>query len=197
MCLTRDVTALPPLSSIGLIACCFETCRMKPGRGRALRYMGSSKYLNAPFLSSADDPPSPAVSIDVRGPGSAAMLALVASSSASLFSLAATPSYHVSMASSGLSGKHCFGSTLGNTPPVCGSTTSYFSTAFCKNGTCSSGPRSNWIVCHVTKPCFFSAGTVGLEYPSSFGAGCKLWNAPSERYMNATEDGGVSLKRTS
>jgi hypothetical protein len=159
MCLTLEVTASPPRSSTGLIACCFETCRMKPGRGRALRYMGSSKYLKAPFRSSAEEP-SP--SVDIRGPASAAMRALAASSSASRLSLAATPSYQVSIASSGRSGKHSLGSTFGKMPPDAGSTTSYFWTARCRNGTCSSGPNSNCIVCHVTKPCLLSAGMVGL-----------------------------------
>jgi hypothetical protein len=157
MCLTLEVTASAP---IGKIASCLETCRMKPGLGRVLRYIGSSKYLKAPLRSSAEEP-SP--SVDVRGPASAAMRALAASSSASLLSLAATPSYQVSIASSGLSGKHSLGSTLGKMLPDSGSTTLYFSTALCRNGTCSSGPSSNCIVCHVTNPCFLSAGIVGVE----------------------------------
>lgn len=53
------------------------------------------------------------------------------------------------------------------------------------------------MVCQVTKPFALSAGIVGCEYPSSPGAGCKLWNAPRERYMNEMEDAGVSMNRTS
>lgn len=53
------------------------------------------------------------------------------------------------------------------------------------------------MVCHFTNPFFFSAGIEGLPYPSSFGAGCKLWNAPSDLYMKDMDDGGVSTKRTS
>ncbi|KAH3946790.1 hypothetical protein HBI24_225540 [Parastagonospora nodorum] len=104
----------------------------------------------------------PSPSVEIRGPASAAMCALAASSSASLLSLVATPSYQVSIASSGLSGKHSLGSTLGKRPPDAGSTTSYFSTARCKKGTCSSGPNSSCIVCHVTKPCFLSAVLVSF-----------------------------------
>ena len=178
------------------MACCLETWRIKVGLGRPFLYMGSSKYLNAPLLSSADEL-SPERSVEMRGPGSAAMCSLAASSSASFFSRAATLSYHVSIASSGLSGKHCLGSALGNRPPVSGSTTSYCATVFCRIGTCSSGPRSSCIVCHITKPSFFNAGMVGLEYPSSVGEGCRLWRAPSERYMKATDDGAVFSNSTS
>lgn len=158
MCRTRDVIALP-WSSTGRVDC-LETCRIKVGLGLLLRYMGSSKYLYAPFLSSADEP-SPDWSVEIRGPGSSLTRVVLASSSASLFSLVATPSYQVSIASSGLSGKHSLGKIFGNSPPVSGSMTVYFSTALCMKGTCSSGPSSSCIVCHVTKPCFFSAGIVG------------------------------------
>lgn len=133
---------------------------MKPGLSLALRYIGSSKYLNAPVFSSADDP-SPDKSAELRG--SSSTRAPFASTSASRLNLAATPSYHSSIASSGLSGKHLLGSILRKTSFVSGSITSNFSTDFCSRGTCSCGPSSNCIVCHVTKPCFLSAGTAGEE----------------------------------
>jgi hypothetical protein len=156
MCLTL---AIGPWS-LPARACSFETWRINVGLGLVLRYIGSSKYLNAPLFSSADDP-SPDRSAELRG--SSSTRDPFASASASLLSLAATPSYHSSIASSGLSGKQVLGSILRKTWFVSGSTTSNFSTDFCRNGTCSCGPSSSCIVCHVTKPCFLSAGMPGAE----------------------------------
>jgi len=68
---------------------------------------------------------------------------------------------HLSISASGFWGKASFGSSTGNNSPVSGFVSAQFRTAYCMNGTCSSGPRSISIDCHLTKPFVVSAGIEG------------------------------------
>lgn len=100
---------------------------------------------------------------------------------------------HFTIMGSGTSGKASIGRSGGNLSPVSGCSISNFRTAYCMNGTCSSGPSSISIDCQFTYPRIVNAGTDGGL--KTFSSGCRVCWQPMLAYIQDIEGYGTSTNR--